>query len=87
MKKSYMKKYVTKVDLRSVENNVEIRTHPMPLDKWKFYHKNELKNSSKTKFVSNQITNKRFIELEFEHAIPICAIGLRSANHFLHLDP
>ena len=87
MKNSYIKKYVTKVDLESIDNNVSIRTHPLPLDKWKFYHKNNLLNSSKTKFVSNQITKTRFIELEFEHAIPICAIGLRSANHFLHLDP
>lgn len=87
MKKSYMKKYVSKVDFESFENHVEIRTYPMSLDKLKFYHWNELKNSSKTKFVSNLISNKRFIELEFKYAIPICTIGLRSANHFLHLDP
>ena len=87
MKNAYLKKYVTKVDLEDLENAVSVRTHPLPIDSWKFYHKNELKNSCKTKFVSNQITDKRFIELEFAHAIPICAIGLRSANHFLHLDP
>lgn len=87
MKRVFIKKYVSQIDLEDVQNTVQIQTHNLPIDKWEFFSKEELLNSYKTKFVSNKQTENRFIVLTFQKPLPLCAIGLRSANHYPHLDP
>ena len=81
-----LSRYARKINLET-EEHTDVETNPLPIDSWKFFSGLNLLNSAKTKFVSNQITKKRFIKLKFQNPRPIFAIGLRSANQFPHRDP
>ena len=94
MKRAFLMNYVEKIDLEDTLNPVKIQTNHLPADAWDNNSAKELLNDSKTKFISlnkridkNQEKPERFISLTFEKPIPVCAISLRSANDWPHMDP
>ena len=87
----YIKKYARSIYLGG--GNVKaIKTHDLPIDNWELYDKENLLNSNISKFMSKAKAKKgktlnRFIEIVLKKPKQVCAIGLRSANNFPHLDP
>jgi len=99
MKRIYIKKYARPIFLGG--GHATITTHELPIDNWASFNKENLLNGNMSKFMSltkdNMINNlksgvikksiKRFIEIVLKKPVYACAIGLRSANDFPHLDP
>jgi len=53
MKKAFLARYVSKLDLEDFDNPVKVETNPLPIDSWECFSSKQLLNSNKTKFVSN----------------------------------
>jgi len=91
MQKIYMKRYAKPIYLGGGRVK-EINTHDLPIDNWALFGKEHLLNDNMSKFWSlakpkEGRTLKRFIEIVLNKPAQVCAIGLRSANDFPHLDP
>ena len=71
------------------DSNTIITTHGLSDSNWILYSSHELLNSNRTKFFSSSKckNGERYILLYFNKPIEICAIGIRSAGDFPHLDP
>ena len=87
-----MTKYARPISLEG-SGKATVTTHELPIDNWASFKKENLLDGNMSKFMSLTKNNPkqgsipRFIEITLTQPAYACAIGLRSANDFPHLDP